>query len=120
MGRLATQLIKQAPESIHTWKRVIDDIFIIWAGSIKEFMSNNQFHPIIKFTHEISDTALTFLDVILYKREIQINEHKIHIIATNKQLYVHSTSYHPTTIKAIAKGETKKYLRTNSNETSIQ
>ena len=79
MDRLVTQLITQAPESIHTWKRVIDDIFIIWTGSteeFEEFISNiNQFHPKIKFTHEISDTELTFLDVILYKGEIQINEH---------------------------------------------
>ena len=36
---------------------------------------------------------------------------------TNKQLYVHATSYHPpTTINAISKGETNRYLRMNSNE----
>ena len=45
---------------------------------------------------------------------------RTHIKTTNKQLYVHSTSYHPpTTIKAIAKGEIKRYLRTSSNETNF-
>jgi hypothetical protein len=62
-------------------------------------------------THEISDTELTFLDITLYKGErfesTNILYLKTHIKATNKQLYVHSTSYHPpSTIKAIAKGET--------------
>ena len=89
-------------------------------------MSNiNQIHPTIKFTHEISDTELTFLDVTLYKGERfeskNILDLKTHIKATNKQLYVHSTSYHPPPIiKAIAKGETKRYLRTSSNETNFK
>ena len=73
MGKLETQLISQAPSYIHIWKRFIDDIFIIWTGStekFEEFMSKiNQIHPIMKFTHAISDTELTFLDVILYKGE---------------------------------------------------
>ena len=102
-GRLETQLINQAPESIHTWKRFIEDIFIIWTGSneeFKEFMSKiNQIHPTIKFTHEISDTKLAFLDITLYKGErfksTNILDLKTHIKGTNKQLYVHSTSYHP-------------------------
>ena len=51
---------------------------------------------------------------------INILDLKTHIKATNKQIYVYSTSYHPpTTIKAIAKGETKRYLRTSSNETNF-
>ena len=46
---------------------------------------------------------------------------KTHIKATTKQLYVHSTSYHPPAIiKAIAKGETKKYLRTQLKRNQFQ
>ena len=80
----------------------------------------NQIHQTIKFTHEISDTELTFLDVTLYKGDRFLNQSildlKTHIKATNKQLYVHVTSYHPppSTIKAISKDETQWYLRTNS------
>ena len=33
MGRLETKLINLASEFIHTWKRFIDDIFIIWTGT---------------------------------------------------------------------------------------
>ena len=65
MGRLEAQLINQAPESIHTWKRFIDNIFIIWTDTTEEFekfMSDiNQIHPTIKFTYEINDTKLTLI-----------------------------------------------------------
>lgn len=83
--------------------------------------SINQIHPTIKFTY---DTELTFLDLTLYKgtrfQQTNILDIKTHIKNTNKQLYVHSKSYHPpATIKAISKGETQRYLRTNSNETNF-
>ena len=73
MGKLEEHLINLAPNHIHTWKRFIckDDILIIWTGTTAEFEEYmhtiNQTHPTIKFTHEISDMELTFLDVILYK-----------------------------------------------------
>ena len=81
----------------------------------------NQIHRTIKFTHKLSETELTFLDVTLHKGERFYQNHildiRTHIKSTNKQLYVHATSYHPpTTINAISKGETNRYLRTNSNE----
>ena len=108
--RLEAQLINQAPESIHTWKRFIDDIFIIWTGTTddyKKYMSNiNQIHPTIKFTHEISDSELTFLDVTLYKGErfesTNILDLKTHIKTTNKQLrvYIH---LHPITHPQLSK-----------------
>ena len=103
----------------------MDDIFIIWTGTKEEFEhymhTINQTHQTIKFTHEISETEVTFLDVTVNTgdrfQETNILDIKTHIKATNKQLYVHATSYHPpSTIKAISKGETKQYLRTNSNE----
>ena len=81
----------------------------------------NQIHRTIKFTYELSETKLIFLDVTLYKgkrfNQNHILDIRTHIKSTNKQLYVHATSYHPpTTINAISKGETNRYLRTNSNE----
>jgi hypothetical protein len=40
---------------------------------------------------------------------------------TNKQLYIHKTSYHPKSVKtAIPKGETLRYLRTNTQEATFK
>ena len=81
----------------------------------------NQTQETIKFTHEVSDKEVTFLDVTVYKGErfktTGILDIKTHIKLTNKQLYVHATSYHPPATKiGIGKGEAKRFLRTNSNE----
>ena len=129
MGKLEQELKAIGKPHILIWKRFIDDIFIIWSGSKTEFTTYmnklNKVHNTIKFTHEISDKELTFLDVILYKdnrfQKNNILDIRTHIKPTNKQLYIHATSYHPpNTIAAISKGETKRYLRTNSSKKEFE
>ena len=123
MGQLEPKLQAQASQHINMWKRYIDDIFIIWTShneDLQTFMDKiNSMHPTIKFTHECSNEELTFLDMTVYKgpkfQETGILDIKTHIKKTNKQLYVHKSSYHPEPCKkAIATGETIRYLRTNS------
>ena len=85
----------------------------------------NQIHNTIKFTYEASNTEVTFLDVTVYKGEkftsTGILDVRTHIKPTNKQLYVHASLYHPpATKKAIAKGEAKCFLRTNSTENTYK
>ena len=125
MGKLEEKL---QDEHIHTWKRYIDDIFIIWTGTKEELESYiskiNTLHPTIKFTYEMDTDELIFLDTTVYKGD-RFKQHNIldirtHIKKTNKQLYIHKDSYHPKSVKkAIIKGETKRYLRTNSNKTTF-
>ena len=125
MEKLEEKLKELGKPHIMLWKRFIDDIFVIWTGSTPEFttyMTNiNQIYPTIKFTYKSSKTELTLLDVTLYKGERfsrnQLLGVRTHIKSTNKQLYIHTASYHPpTTINAISKGEANCYLRTNSDE----
>ena len=128
MGSLEQKLNALGRGKILLWKRFIDDVFIIWIGSpakLEEYMrSINTIHDTIKFTHEMNNQEITFLDVTLYKgqrfHQTGILDIKTHKKKTNKQLYVHADSYHPPgTKKGIAKGETNRYLRTNSNETNF-
>ena len=61
-------VIKTQPIQPLIWKRYIDDIFMIWTGSKSQLIRNlNQFHPSIKFTHEILDTNVAFLDLENFK-----------------------------------------------------
>ena len=65
--------------------------FVIWTGSEAEFQTFmtkiNQVHSTIKFTYELSETELTFLDITLYKGERfkrnQILDVRTHIKPTN-------------------------------------
>ena len=71
MGKLEEKLRELGKPHIMLWKRFIDDIFVVWTGSASEFTTYmntiNQIHRTIKFTYDVSETELTFLDVTLYK-----------------------------------------------------
>ena len=125
MGSLEPTLFSLGQPHINMWKRFIDDIFLLWTGSpdqLKSFTSQiNTIHPTIKFTYEQSEKELTFLDVVVYKgpqfATTGLLDVKTHIKPTNKQLYVHKTSYHPDSVKTvIPKGEAQRYLRSNTRE----
>jgi hypothetical protein len=66
MGKLEKQLLESSIERLLTWYRFIDDVDMKWTQSDEElqnFLSRaNNLHPSIKFTHEISNTTISFLD----------------------------------------------------------
>ena len=71
MAKVETDVINKSPNKPLIWKRYIDDIFSLQNTS-KEAIKNftelaNSFHPTIKFTAEISNTEMTFLDTCVYK-----------------------------------------------------
>ena len=110
------------------YKRYIDDILILWPHSeleLNKLLSNmNSFHPSIKFTSEYSFNKITFLDVNIYKGPLfhisKRLDFQIFIKPTNRQAYVHASSYHPPGVsKGVAIGEMKRYLRTNSRVDSF-
>ena len=81
------------------WWRYIDDIFLIWPHSREEldsFISGlNRVHTTIKFTSDISDTSINFLDVKITKTSDGKLTTDLHTKPTDAHLYLHYTSYHP-------------------------
>ena len=74
MGKLEKLLFEKCPGNlkkfIHTWKRFIDDIFVIWTGTHEEFLEFfnflNSFHSTIKFDepqHHSETNSCEFLDL---------------------------------------------------------
>ena len=63
--------MRLSPNKTLVWKRYIDDIFSLWDIDKKDINSfielANNLHPTIKFTAEISDTEITFLDTCVHK-----------------------------------------------------
>ena len=66
MGNLEKQLLESSIERPLSWYRFIDDVDMKWTQNDEElqnFLSrDNNLHPSIKFTHEISNTTISFLD----------------------------------------------------------
>ena len=129
MGELEQILIQPNADKIKLWVRYIDDILILWSGIQLEFqtflLNCNKLHPTIKFTGECSPNEIHFLDATIYKGTNFQNKHtldtKTYTKPTNKQTYVHSSSFHPKgTGKSIALGEAYRFLRTNTDKSNFK
>jgi len=95
----------------------IDDIFSLWnvnKKEIEEFIAlANSHHPTMKFTAEISDKNINFLDTTVFKGE-RFNKQAIVDIRTHSKptetfQYTHFSSCHPPWVrKGSAKGLSSK------------
>ena len=126
---IETTLIQQSETKPKEWRRYIDDIFSLWDSHEKEvdqFIEQaNKFHPTIKFTAEISENEITFLDTVVFKGERfkkeSILDIKTHYKPTETFQYTHFNSCHPPGVKnGFIKGEAMRLLRTNSSKTSFE
>ena len=115
MAEIETKVLNQSNIKPRVWKRYIDDVFSLWDASKQDidlFIEQaNTFHPTIKFTAEISEKEITFLDTVVYKGERfqnkSILEVKTHYKPTETFQYTHYSSCHPPG-------------RTNSSEKNFQ
>ena len=129
MAEIETNLILQNNTKPRVWKRYIDDVFSLWdcnRNEVERFIEEaNSFHPTIKFTAEISENQITFLDTVVFKGERFIKESildiKTHYKPTETFQYTHFTSCHPPGVKrGFIKGEAIRLLRTNSSKTTFE
>ena len=85
----------------------------------------NNHHPTTKFTAEISETEITFLDTNAFKGERFASESildlKTHFKPTETSQYTHFSSCHPPGVKkGFIKGKALRLLRTNSSKTEFK
>ena len=66
MDRFETKALENWPLKQLLWIRFIDDIFCLWqhgTEQLNKFVKYlNEIHETIKFTHEVSDSHIAFLD----------------------------------------------------------
>ena len=71
MTNIEKEILRQSTYKPLVWKRFIDDAFLLWnitKDEVDDFIVQaNEFHPTIKFTAEISEKEMTFLDTNVYK-----------------------------------------------------
>ena len=102
MGKLEADLIEQSPVKPLTWRRFIDDIFMIWTEGeerLKTFMEYmNSFHDTIKFTFEWSYTQVSFL-VVSVMLDNGVISTDLYSKPTDKHQYLFHTFCHPNSCK---------------------
>ena len=90
-------------------------------NDFKEFFEiANAEHELLKFTYEISNSSVNYLDTIVFKgkrfQTRNILDIKSYTKPTETYQYVHRSSAHPpSTFKSLVKGETLRHFRINNN-----
>ena len=129
MAEIETEIISRSATKPLTWKRYIDDVFSLWNVSKNEIQTfrelANNYDGTIKFTAEILDIEITFLDTCVYKGERFNKESKLdvrtHFKPTETFQCTHFSSCHLQGVrKCFIKGEVLRLLRTNSSKTKFE
>ncbi|XP_068684342.1 uncharacterized protein [Montipora foliosa] len=122
MSEVETEILKASDIKPLQWKRYIDDVFSLWGcerDKIQLFINKaNKHHPTIKFTAEISEKEINFLDTTIFKGERFHNDQILdiwtHFKSTETFQYTYFTSCHtPGVGKGFIKGEALRLLRTH-------
>ena len=113
MDRFETKALEGYPLKPLTWKRFIDDIFMVWThgeDSLNKFIEYlNSLHETIKFTHEVSYTQIDFLDTTVKFGQNRELITTLYNKPTDTHLYLEHSSAHPNSI--LTKGPYGQYLR---------
>ena len=125
MAKIETAIIDQHSIKPLVWKRYIDDVFSLWDTNreeIDKFIEHaNNYHPTIKFTADISDKEIIFLDTCIYKgarfEKESILDTRTYFKPT-ETFPVHTFQILSPTgrQKGFVKGEGLRLLRTNSSQ----
>jgi len=69
MDQVESDFLEREPDKPHLWVRYIDDIFLIWThgkAKLDRFLDRlNVFHNNLRFTWEVSQEKVNFLDLVV-------------------------------------------------------
>ena len=102
------------------WYRYIDDAFFIWTHGYEQLAKSveyiNSYHPTIKFTTRSSDIIVSFLDVLVTRKE-GVLETDLYCKPIDIHQYWQKTSCHPGHVKrAIPYSQALRIRRICSDE----
>ena len=101
MGWLEARLLASSPVPVSqdTWKRFIDDIFLLWTGPPEDLdvffeHINSFFHPTIMFTIASFTDQLPFLGILISLKDGFLKT-DIHAKTTDSHAYLHNSPTSP-------------------------
>ncbi|XP_066453998.1 uncharacterized protein [Eleutherodactylus coqui] len=87
------------PQAV-SWLRYIDDIFVVWSGSVEELLlfhqELNSIRPELQFTLKYSNSSIEFLDVTIIKTSTGFST-DLHVKPTDRNSLLEYSSFHPKT-----------------------
>lgn len=102
MSKLETSMLSECRLSPWVWWRFLDDIFLIWLHgneALIEFVNYvNSYHDTIKYTWELSENKLPFLDVLVKLENKKIST-DLYCKPTDTRQYLDNRSCHPRHVK---------------------
>jgi hypothetical protein len=126
---LLHRLVEEVKDDITLWKfikllkRFIDDIFGLWAGTVRQFHQfvdqlNAASAPFgIKFGDFEIGHSVNFLDVTLYIDSEGIIQYKLYKKPTDSRLYLKTSSFHPPHVfDSVAYSQMLRVWKRNSTE----
>ncbi len=125
-GILDNRLYREASSfrnNIRFYRRYIDDIFMLWSGSMEELarfkrLIEHLARP-LKFTLNVQQESIPFLDIEFFWDHDHLH-HKVYQKPMNRYLYIPYSSNHPPACKTgFIKGELIRYARLCSRETDF-
>lgn len=88
--------------NIKLWRRYVDDIFVIFEGSIQSLMDFynylNSSHQHLKFSLNHSVSAISFLDIMIRREDNRLIT-DLYRKETDKCSFLHANSFHPPHMK---------------------
>ena len=117
-------VIVECNERKPVWRRSIEGIFSLRDLCKRDIEQAISHRPTSKFTAEILDTEVIFLDTVIQNgkrfKEHSVLDIKTHLKLTATFQYTDFTSCHPPNVKkGFVKGEALRLLRTNSSKTCL-
>ncbi|XP_071150448.1 uncharacterized protein [Mytilus edulis] len=127
---IVSEILKQFPYSsdISLLSVYRDDGFLLFKGSeqsLKEFYQiANSIYPLLKFTHEISNNQIQFLDVTIFKgtrfETEKILDVKLYRKPTDNYQYLENSSAHPASVfKGFIIGDFTRFIRSCCNRDDL-
>ena len=118
LGDFENQALQNAPNNLQpiTWKRFIDDIFMIWTHGeetlIKFHNYLNSLHPTIKFDITYSNKEINFLDTTIFFNKKGKLESTLYVKPTDTCALLHAESFHPRHCKrSVVYSQALRYQR---------
>ena len=102
MSELENLLVPQLGDKMSLWLRYVDDTFTFLKEKEVENVKTilNNFHPKIKFTHEIeSNSSISFLDVKVVRNPDNTFNTSVYRKQTDTNVYVHWNAHAPKSWK---------------------